>query len=662
MSRKHSLAAIFAVGLALAMALAVFSPLTAASGDPAEEPDTDGRKPSEPRSFIITGISEESIDFRWQAPANPGHPSALGYVVKDTATDTAVCGSTDFTCSFENPVPGTEYRFALIAQNGTGSSPAKFVEGSYGSLPSKIRDLEAAATPTQLTLTWKAPNNVGAPALTTYVVFDADDNEFCRTADRTCSFTVEPNRAYVFTIVAKNAVGNGPGVELPYGTQRSLPSAPRNFEAAPTASGAELTWTAPEDTGSSDVVLYEVTDTANSQTVCTSPGFTCTASDLDPGKHYNFQIVARNNAGPGAAASTSATIGALPSRPLGVKAQPIDGGVILTWNPPADLGSPALYEYVVRNPSTDEVLCITKEFTCKVVGLVNGKNIGFNVVARNDIGDSLHTWVQTIPKKSDHVIVVRAKGEIAEETFSVSIGDTEIGRSGTTANYVDYTFDAPATVTGPVTVTFTNDLYNATTDRNLWLDWVKVNGTTYESEAPTTYSEGAWTSGFGCSPGFRANERITCGGTFTYAVLNADGAETAPGDPYLPEEPTAAEAPADHVVRVRAKGHVGGERFAVRIGTEMIGQVVVTNQWRTYRFKLDTLPSGKLVVGFMNDSDDGVHDFNLQVDWVKVDKQHHETEDARIYMAGPGPDAACQSGHKQSETLYCSGAFFYADL
>ena len=49
-------------------------------------------------------------------------------------------------------------------------------------------------------------------------------------------------------------------------------------------------------------------------------------------------------------------------------------------------------------------------------------------------------------------------------------------------------------------------------------------------------------------------------------------------------------------------------------------------------------------------------------DRVKVDQAHYETEDARIYMAGPGPDAACQSGHKQSETLYCAGAFFYADL
>ena len=63
----------------------------------------------------------------------------------------------------------------------------------------------------------------------------------------------------------------------------------------------------------------------------------------------------------------------------------------------------------------------------------------------------------------------------------------------------------------------------------------------------------------------------------------------------------------------------------------------------------------------MNDSDDGVNDFNLHIDFLNVDDRKFESDDPRAYCSGPRTCRACVGGHHQSEVLYCAGPFC-ADL
>ncbi|MBC7384613.1 MAG: hypothetical protein H7301_00440 [Cryobacterium sp.] len=85
-------------------------------------------------------------------------------------------------------------------------------------------------------------------------------------------------------------------------------------------------------------------------------------------------------------------------------------------------------------------------------------------------------------------IVVRAAGTIAGGIYAhfvVKANGTKIGEKKTTAVKRDYSFSAPAGL-GRVTkleIIFDNDAFIANQDRNLLVDFVKVNGVSYSSEA-----------------------------------------------------------------------------------------------------------------------------------------------------------------------------------
>lgn len=65
-------------------------------------------------------------------------------------------------------------------------------------------------------------------------------------------------------------------------------------------------------------------------------------------------------------------------------------------------------------------------------------------------------------------------------------------------------------------IRFTNDYYGSGGDRNLRVDRVVVGGTTYQSEASTTYSTGTWNSTTGCAAGNKSSEWLQCNGYFQY--------------------------------------------------------------------------------------------------------------------------------------------------
>lgn len=63
---------------------------------------------------------------------------------------------------------------------------------------------------------------------------------------------------------------------------------------------------------------------------------------------------------------------------------------------------------------------------------------------------------------------------------------------------------------------FTNDGSSSNEDRNVLIDKVILDGVIYETESSTTYSEGSWNSGTGCSAKFAQSEWLHCAGYFRY--------------------------------------------------------------------------------------------------------------------------------------------------
>lgn len=78
---------------------------------------------------------------------------------------------------------------------------------------------------------------------------------------------------------------------------------------------------------------------------------------------------------------------------------------------------------------------------------------------------------------------------------------------------------------GPVTadqvrIAFTNDLYDpiAGIDRNLTVDRLVIDGTTYQTEDTSVFSTGVWREADGIAPGFGRGETLASGGYFQYGA------------------------------------------------------------------------------------------------------------------------------------------------
>jgi glucose/arabinose dehydrogenase len=122
-------------------------------------------------------------------------------------------------------------------------------------------------------------------------------------------------------------------------------------------------------------------------------------------------------------------------------------------------------------------------------------------------------------------IVLAAAGYENEETMQLLIGGTvvqtwtNVAGDGAAGQFVEYTYTHSSSVTiDQVRVRFTNDLYiPGQTDRNLRLDFVRLDGVVYETEDPTVYSTGTWLPNDGITPGYRQNEHLHANGYFQFA-------------------------------------------------------------------------------------------------------------------------------------------------
>lgn len=92
-----------------------------------------------------------------------------------------------------------------------------------------------------------------------------------------------------------------------------------------------------------------------------------------------------------------------------------------------------------------------------------------------------------------------------------------------------FSFEADGTVTADrVRVAFINDVFEpGVFDRNLDVDFIRIDGQVFQTEAPTTFSTGTWTPVDGITPGFRQSETLHANGFFQFLAVNnpADGGD-----------------------------------------------------------------------------------------------------------------------------------------
>jgi hypothetical protein len=87
----------------------------------------------------------------------------------------------------------------------------------------------------------------------------------------------------------------------------TAPGAPRNFLATPGNGQVELTWSAPESNGGSEITGYRVSEDGGTTYIAASSNTSHTFTGLTNGQSYSFRVLAVNGVGEGPAETATAT-------------------------------------------------------------------------------------------------------------------------------------------------------------------------------------------------------------------------------------------------------------------------------------------------------------------------------------------------------------------
>lgn len=254
--------------------------------------------------------------------------------------------------------------------------------------------------------------------------------------------------------------------------------------------------------------------------------------------------------------------------------------------------------------------------------------------------------------ESHLAIEIRAASSMGYEEMQLQIGD-QVVEDWTVTNtgvfagqYQSYFADIDGADINDIRINFINSVYEPDQgiDTNLGIDWIRVDGVQYETEAPEVFSTGTWLPDVGITPGFKQSEFLHSNGYFQYA------GDSTPGE--------------GSEIEIYASGAEGSEQMQLLID----GQVVATynnvsTSGSVFTYQADTTVTADQVrIAFTNDLAENGVDRNLTVDRIEIDGEVFETEDPSVFSTGSWVNGVgITSGNLQQETLYANGYFQYDD-
>lgn len=196
-----------------------------------------------------------------------------------------------------------------------------------------------------------------------------------------------------------------------------------------------------------------------------------------------------------------------------------------------------------------------------------------------------------------------------------------------------------------VRIEFVNDLYEPENgiDRNVRIDAIVIDGVRFESESSSVFSTGTWKEADGIQQGFRQDEFLHANGYLQYA--NNESTEGT-------------------IVRVRARGMMGGEQFRLLIGGNAVATFEATTDFQTFSFTAPAeVDPADVRIEFFGDvfaPEQGI-DKNLVVDFMSLNEPVYQTESETTFSTGTWKEAdGIQPGFRQSEVLHADGFFQYS--
>ena len=367
---------------------------------------------------VATQPDDGSLTVTWE-PASDGGAAVTGYQVQwrtdgqtfnETDRQVTVSGTSHEITGLDN---GTEYWVRVWATNVSGAGPAVTVNDVPRTLPGIPGTPVVHSSPGTLTVSWDEPDSDGGSTITGYRVQWKEPGEQYNETDRLVAVTDPRHQIegltygveYTLSIAAVNAAGVGPPIEVST-VLTSPPGMPRSPSVIVNYASLYVSWTAPEAAGDTPITEYRVLWKAPGETFdgtnCSFRRVSARVGDLfavvgplTNATTYDIQVIAVNDAGPGAAAEVSGTPAAIPGPPRAVGAFSVDNGLLVDWDAPWDGGSP-ITGYRVQwkgsgqeyNDSDRLATVGATSLSHEITGLTNGSEYTVRVRAVSANGSS----------------------------------------------------------------------------------------------------------------------------------------------------------------------------------------------------------------------------------------------------------------------------------
>ena len=220
-------------------------------------------------------------------------------------------------------------------------------------------------------------------------------------------------------------------------------------------------------------------------------------------------------------------------------------------------------------------------------------------------------------------IVVRARGVAGGESITLRVDNSNVATWTLSTSY--QTYSATTTLSGGVTVAFTNDGGS----RDVQVDYIVVNGETRQSENQS-FNSGLYANG-SCGGGSNS-EWMHCNGAINYGPVSNS---------------------ANSIV-VRARGTAGTESVTLRLDNVNVATWTLSTSLQNY--SASTNLTGGISLAFTNDATGR----DVQVDYIVVNGETRQAE-AQSSNSAVWANGSCGGGGF-SEWMHCNGAIGFGTV
>ncbi len=364
--------------------------------------------PNAPGSLSATPRST-AVDLIWTAPASDGGSAIDHYCVyrSEVGSQPALLTTvTGLNYSDEGLVNGRHYSYSVSAVTAAGEGPTcTAVEAVPATIPTAPASVSAQAGNGEVLLTWQEPVSDGGGQITGYNVYRSIAGSTFQLLVSTGTVLQYRDQGlsnevtYAYKVSAINWVGEGYlSGETAATTNALFPTSPGDFAVQSSDGVAELSWSAPNDTGGSALVGYMINRTIAGgkpvQIEVNASTFSYNDSGLANGETYSYSISAFNQLREGLpCTSVSVMPQGKPSAPLNLNGFAEGAKAQLVWSAPAtDNGSAVISYEVLIGPSPDSlshlVTLPASVASHLTEALQAGSDYWFAIVAINGVGRS----------------------------------------------------------------------------------------------------------------------------------------------------------------------------------------------------------------------------------------------------------------------------------